>query len=105
MSPYIRCFSTFPPYFAKNFLSAHHFYKFPSAFVKFTCFNIPSVFFHFPPGLTMMHLCITQCTYWTPPHSFIHSFYFYSSSSSPLLLRGAPDTAWMLCRSFRPKNH
>src|SRR6218665_4042262 len=20
----------------------------------------------FPPSLTMMHLCITQCTYWTP---------------------------------------
>ena len=20
----------------------------------------------FPPYLTMMHLCITQCTYWTP---------------------------------------
>jgi len=24
-------------------------------------------------------------------HSFIHSGYFYSASSSPLLLRGAPD--------------
>ena len=24
--------------------------------------------------------------------SIIHSFYFYSSSSSPLLLRGTPDT-------------
>ena len=22
--------------------------------------------FRFPPTLTMMHLCITQCTYWTP---------------------------------------
>ena len=22
----------------------------------------------FPPTLTMMHLCITQCTYWTPLH-------------------------------------
>src|SRR6218665_3317727 len=21
---------------------------------------------YFPPTLTMMHLCITQCTYWTP---------------------------------------
>src|SRR6218665_969111 len=36
-------------------------------------------------------------------HSFIHSFYFYSTSSSLLLLRGAPDTAWILCRSFTPK--
>jgi len=22
--------------------------------------------FCFPPTFTMMHLCITQCTYWTP---------------------------------------
>ena len=26
-------------------------------------------------------------------HSFIHSGHFYSASSSPLLLRGSPDTA------------
>ena len=30
----------------------------------------------------------------------IHSGYFYSASSSPLLLRGAPDTV-----SFTPKRH
>src|SRR6218665_361437 len=30
-------------------------------------------------------------------HSFIHSGYFYGASSSPLLLRGAPDTAGILC--------
>src|SRR6218665_1270195 len=35
--------------------------------------------------------------------SFIHSGYFYSASSSPLPLRGAPDTARILCRSFTPK--
>jgi len=35
-------------------------------------------------------------------HSFIHSGHFYSASSSPLLLRGAPDTARM---SFTPKRH
>jgi len=33
----------------------------------------------------------------------IHSFYFYSAPSSPLLLRGVPDTAQILCRSFLPK--
>src|SRR6218665_1035155 len=38
-------------------------------------------------------------------HSFIHSDYFYSAASSPLLLRGAPDTAGILCRSFTPKRH
>src|SRR6218665_1914698 len=37
--------------------------------------------------------------------SFIHSGYFYSASSSPLLLRGAPETARVLCRSFTPKCH
>src|SRR6218665_221103 len=38
-------------------------------------------------------------------HSFIHSGLFYSVSSSPLLLTGAPDTARILCRSFTPKRH
>src|SRR6218665_396495 len=42
-------------------------------------------------------------------HSFIHSFnhsgYFYSAYSSPLLLRGAPDTARILCRYSTPKRH
>src|SRR6218665_2262177 len=36
---------------------------------------------------------------------FIQSGYFYSASSSPLLLRGAPDTARILCRSFTLKRH
>src|SRR6218665_3426866 len=38
-------------------------------------------------------------------HSFIHSEYFYSASSSPLLLRDAPNTAWILCWSFTAKRH
>src|SRR6218665_2452772 len=38
-------------------------------------------------------------------HSFIHLGYFYCASSSPLLLRSAPDTARILCRSFTPKSH
>src|SRR6218665_393415 len=38
-------------------------------------------------------------------HSFIHSGHFYSASSSPLLLRSAPDTAWILCRSFTLQHH
>jgi len=36
---------------------------------------------------------------------FIYSGYFYSASSSPLLLRGVPDTARILRRSFTPKRH
>src|SRR6218665_2611187 len=38
-------------------------------------------------------------------NSFVDSGYFYSASSSPLLLRGAPDTARIMCRSFTPKRH
>src|SRR6218665_884182 len=38
-------------------------------------------------------------------YSFIHSGYIYSTSSSPLLLRGAPDTAQIQCWSFTPKRH
>src|SRR6218665_2959367 len=45
----------FPPYF----------YKFPLVLGKFTCF-LHTLRVFFPPTLTMMHLCITQCTYWTP---------------------------------------
>jgi len=37
--------------------------------------------------------------------SFIHSSYFYSTSSSPLLLKGALDTAWILCWNFTVKRH
>src|SRR6218665_2745823 len=37
--------------------------------------------------------------------SFIHLGYFYSAFSSSLLLRGAPDTARILCRNFTPKRH
>ena len=36
-------------------------------------------------------------------HSFIHLDHFYSASSSSLLLRGAPDTARILCINFTPK--
>ena len=38
-------------------------------------------------------------------YSLIHSGYFYSATSIPLLLRGAPDTARILRRSFMPKRH
>src|SRR6218665_885601 len=38
-------------------------------------------------------------------NSFIHSDHFYSTSSSPLPLRNAPDAARILCRSFTLKRH
>src|SRR6218665_3023057 len=65
----------FPPIFAKTlhfsplyreiYSIPHYFLKFPSDFVKLTCFS-DFTCFSFPPSLTMMHLCITQSTYWTP---------------------------------------
>src|SRR6218665_2884491 len=38
----------------------------PPVLEKFTCFLHTSCGIRFTPTLTMMHLCITQCTYWTP---------------------------------------
>ena len=40
-----------------------YFWKIPLDFVRFTCFLHTLRVFRFPPTLTMMHLCITQCTY------------------------------------------
>jgi len=36
---------------------------------------------------------------------FIHSGYFYSASLGPPLFRGAPNTARILSRHFKPKRH
>jgi len=55
-----------PPCFAKIIISPY-FDKFPLLlFEKFTCFLHTLCVFSFPPTLTMMHLCIIQCAYWTP---------------------------------------
>ena len=55
-----------------------------------------------PPALSP---CMPALKEWSC--KFTHSFrlYFYSTSSSPLLLRGIPDTARILCWSFTPKHH
>src|SRR6218665_3628819 len=64
ISPLFSLFQYISPCFAKIIFSPY-FYNFFSCFRQihllftyFTCI--------FPPTLTMMHLCITQCTYWTP---------------------------------------
>src|SRR6218665_2679433 len=62
----IDCEFSISPIFA---ISIHYFHPisrkllFPP--VKFTFFTY-FMCFSFPPSLTMMNLCITQCTYWTP---------------------------------------
>src|SRR6218665_303299 len=67
--------SNFPPVFpvsvhflpvSRKLLFPPYFQNFPHVFDKFTCFLHTLCVFRFPPTLTMMHLCITQCMYWTP---------------------------------------
>src|SRR6218665_73145 len=53
------------PLFRENYHFPPYFYKVPPVLEKCTCFYIFYVYF-VSPTLTMMHLCITQCTYWTP---------------------------------------
>jgi len=57
ISLYFRYFGNFfiPPTFWNSLPWFHKMYLFGI----FTCFS-------FPPNLTMMHSCLTQCTYWTP---------------------------------------
>src|SRR6218665_4036331 len=64
ISPLFPCFNLFPSHFGKFFFPLLLQY-FPSDFVKLTCFYIFYVYF-VPPTFTMMHLCITQCTYCSP---------------------------------------
>src|SRR6218665_2652107 len=53
------------PYFGKIYMFYPIFLISPLDFIQFTCFCLLYVFFA-SPNLTMMHLCIIQCTYWTP---------------------------------------
>jgi len=54
---------------------------------------------HRPTTVQQVTNILSTRTWWLT-HSFIHSGHLYSTSSSPLLLRGAPNTAWILCRSL-----
>ena len=68
ISPHI--FSLFEymhfPMFRENYYFPLLSKIFPPVFEKFTCFLHTLCVFRFPSTLTMMHVCITQCTYWTP---------------------------------------
>src|SRR6218665_6776 len=55
--------------------------------------------------IALMTCVCVLCIWVFSALSFIHSDHFYSASSNPLLLRSAPDTARILCRSFTPKRH
>jgi len=62
--PLISLFQYMPPLFRENYYFPH-FLKF-SRFRKIYVFFTYLMCFSFPPTLTMMHLFITQFTYWTP---------------------------------------
>src|SRR6218665_411492 len=51
---------------------------------------------------TYIHTYTHECIH---SRTRIHSGHFYSASSSPLLLRVAPDTARILCQNFTSKRH
>src|SRR6218665_1379790 len=61
---------------------------------KFYWSGVLAVFAYFLRNNTTKLFCV-----------FINSDYFYGAPSSPLPLRGAPDPARILCRSFTPKRH
>src|SRR6218665_2333380 len=71
ISPYFPYFNSFPPYFGK-FLFPLLLQNSLLIFGKLTCFTYFRCI-SFPPTFTMMHLCITQCTYWTPLLTRIYS--------------------------------
>jgi len=58
--------SVYFPLFRENYYFPPTLTNFPPVFEKFTCFLHTLCVFRFLPTLLMMHLCITQCTYWTP---------------------------------------
>src|SRR6218665_3495269 len=68
ISPNFRCFSTFPPPVSRKSFFPSYFLLLisPSVLGTFTCFFHTLRVFFPTPALSMMHLCITQCTYWTP---------------------------------------
>src|SRR6218665_751611 len=82
-------------FFAGHLLSAFHI-RLPSS----ALFN-PYIYFQ-----SIRHsITVLSSEFHSFIHSLIHSGYFYSASSSPLLLRGALDTVRVLFRSFTPKRH
>src|SRR6218665_2484063 len=57
--------TTFPPISTKLFFPPY-FSNFPPCFQQICVFLHTFYLFRFLPTFTIMHLCITQCTYWTP---------------------------------------
>ena len=65
ISSLFSLFQYISPLFRENYSFLPTF-KIPPRFRKIYVFFTYFVFFFSPSCLTMMHLCITQCTYWSP---------------------------------------
>ena len=64
--PLFSLFQYISPCFAKIIIFPY-FDKFsPLFYTNSPAFYMLYVFFVYPPTFTMIHLCISQCTYWTP---------------------------------------
>src|SRR6218665_196861 len=72
------------PLFRENYYFPPTLTNFPPLH-KFTCFLHTLRVFRFPPTFTMMHLCINQCTYWTPRTRDNRPMQPYLTRSSTLL--------------------
>src|SRR6218665_71558 len=96
------------PLFRGNYYFPPYFDKFPSLLNKFTCFLHTLRVFRFPPTFIMMHLCITQCTYWTPlhactpiyiyrdVHTFLHTCLNSYIKTSPPIIPSTTDNGKMI---------
>src|SRR6218665_252193 len=86
---FLMTFSNFPPILpvsvhfspvSRKLLFPPFFEQFPPVFQKIHLLFTYFMCISFPPTLTMMQLCITQCTYWTPLHvrnAAMHSYGFF----------------------------
>ena len=63
---YFPCFIQYISSCFAKIIITPYFEKFPLCFRKIHLLFTYFMCISFPPTLTMMHLCITQCTYWTP---------------------------------------
>jgi len=92
--PLFSLFQYISPTISGNFLCPLWFRKIYIFFTYFMCFS-------FHPSLTMMHLCITQCTHWSQ-QLWVQSAtdcIFLSSVSSPSPPHLPTDSVWSVYSS------
>ena len=66
ISSLFSLFQYISPLFRENYYFPPYFEKCPPCFRQIQLLFTYFMCIAFPPTLTMMHLCITQCTYWMP---------------------------------------